>query len=110
YWHALLIALIGAAACFVGFFAVFFIAPKAMGFGDVRMAGLCGGFLGWLGGGVVLVGIVMSFLLAGIPAIALLSAGKVGRKTQVPFGPFLAAGTLAGVLFGPVLAHVWLHR
>ncbi|MGH9292170.1 MAG: prepilin peptidase [Acidimicrobiales bacterium] len=108
-WQALLAGAIGAAACFAAFFAVFFASPKAMGYGDVRLAALCGGFLGWLGGSVVLVGMVASFLLAGIPALVMLTAGRVNRKTQVPFGPFLAGGTILAVLLGPSIARAWFR-
>lgn len=104
-WHQLLDAAIGAAACFVVFFAIFFAVPKGMGFGDVRLAGLCGGILGWLGLRVVPVGIFAAFVVAGIPAIFLLILGKANRKSQLPFGPYLAAGALIGVSFGPAIIH-----
>lgn len=105
-WVALVHALIGAGVCFAAFFAIFFAAPKGMGFGDVRLAALCGGCLGWLGIGLVPLGILASFILAGVPAVALLALGRATRKSQLPFGPYLAAGTLVAVSFGPALLHV----
>jgi leader peptidase (prepilin peptidase)/N-methyltransferase len=108
-WSHLLVAVIGAAACFAVFFAIWFLVPKGMGFGDVRLAALCGGWLGWLGAGVIPVGILAGFVLAGLPAIALLAVRKANRKTQLAFGPFLAAGTMVGVLAGIPIAHFWAH-
>jgi len=106
-WSALLGALIGGAAAFAAFFALFFAVPKGIGFGDVRLAGLCGGFLGWMGYREVIVGFLISFIVAGVPAAVLLAMHKVHRRTQIPFGPFLAAGTVVTVLFGAPVIHAW---
>ncbi|MGA3353185.1 MAG: prepilin peptidase [Acidimicrobiales bacterium] len=106
-WTALLSALIGGAAAFAAFFALFFAVPKGIGFGDVRLAGLCGAFLGWFGYRYVVVGFLVGFIVAGVPAVVLLAMGKVQRRTQIPFGPFLAAGTIITVLVGPPLVHAW---
>ncbi|MGD0084552.1 MAG: prepilin peptidase [Acidimicrobiales bacterium] len=104
----LAVAGIGAATCFVVFLAIWFVAPRAMGFGDVRLAGLCGGALGWLSGGAIAVGMLAAFLLAGVPAVAMLVTGKADRKTALAFGPYLALGTMVGVCFGPTIAHAWV--
>ena len=102
-WNRLLDGAIGGAACFAVFFAIFFVVPKGMGFGDVRLAGLAGAFLGWLGLRVVPLGILTAFVIAGIPAVVLVILGKANRKSQLPFGPYLAAGALVGVCFGPAI-------
>jgi leader peptidase (prepilin peptidase)/N-methyltransferase len=107
HWSALLSALIGGAVAFAAFFALFYAVPKGIGFGDVRLAGLCGGFLGWMGYREMIVGFLLSFIVAGVPAVLLLAVGKVQRRTQIPFGPFLAAGTVITVLFGPPIVHAW---
>jgi leader peptidase (prepilin peptidase)/N-methyltransferase len=106
-WSALLGALIGGAVAFAAFFTLFFAVPKGIGFGDVRLAGLCGGFLGWMGYREVIVGFLISFIVAGVPAAVLLAMHKVNRRTQIPFGPFLAAGTVITVLFGAPVIHAW---
>lgn len=93
------------ALIFGGFlFIVAFIVPAGMGGGDVKLAFVLGTYLGFAGGiGVTLVGMFLSFLLGGLIGIALLARGR-GRKAQVPFGPFLAAGTVLAVLWGrPIL-------
>jgi leader peptidase (prepilin peptidase)/N-methyltransferase len=106
-WSGLLSAAVGGAAAFGAFFALFFAVPKGIGFGDVRLAGLCGAFLGWFGYREVLAGFLLSFIVAGVPAAVLLAMRKVQRRTQIPFGPFLAAGTVIATLFGPPIVHAW---
>lgn len=108
-YGSLVTAAIGAGACFVVFLGIWFAVPRGMGFGDVRLAALCGGWLGWLGAAVIPVGVLAGFLLAGVPAIVMLATRKVTRKTQLAFGPFLAGGTLLAILLGPGIAHSWLH-
>jgi leader peptidase (prepilin peptidase)/N-methyltransferase len=107
-WDALGRAAIGGAGATVGFGVIFFAARGGMGFGDVRLAGLCGMFLGFLGWRYLAVGFLAAVVLAGVVGIVLLASGKAGRKTRIPYGPFLAAGTMAGVLFGVPIAQVWL--
>jgi leader peptidase (prepilin peptidase)/N-methyltransferase len=107
HFSGLLSALFGGAGAYAVFFALFFAVPKGIGFGDVRLAGLCGGFLGFFGYREVIVGFLVSFIVAGVPAAILLAMRKVQRRTQIPFGPFLAAGTIITVLFGTPLVHAW---
>lgn len=102
-WNRLLTGAIGGAACQAVFFAVFLAVPKGMGRGDVRLAGLCGLMLGWLGLRVVPLGMLLGFLLAALPAVALVALGRASRKSQIPFGPYLAAGAIIGALFGPAI-------
>lgn len=93
------------ALIFGGFlFTVAFIAPAGMGGGDVKLAFVLGTYMGYNGSiGVTLVGMFLSFLLGGVIGIAMLMRGE-GRKAQIPFGPFLAAGTVLAILWGrPIL-------
>jgi leader peptidase (prepilin peptidase)/N-methyltransferase len=87
---------------------IWFVAPRAMGYGDVRLAGLCGAALGWLGLGAVGVGLLGAFVFAGVPAVIMLATGKAGRKTALAFGPYLALGTVVAACFGPTIAHAWV--
>lgn len=93
------------------FFVIAFVVPAGMGGGDVKLAFVLGTFLGYTGGpGVVLVGMFLSFLLGGVIGIVVMLIGKGGRKTQIPFGPFLALGTALGVFWGSELLDVYLGR
>lgn len=73
--------------------------PAGMGFGDVRLATYLGFPLGWLAIGLVAVGLMSAFVAASVVGVALLAAGR-GRKTRIPFGPYLVAGALFAVLAG----------
>ena len=97
------------ALIFGGFlFTVAFIAPAGMGGGDVKLAFVLGTFLGHTGSvGVTLVGMFLAFLLGGGIGVALLLTGG-NRKTQVPFGPFLAAGTVLAIFVGDNLLDWYL--
>lgn len=98
------------AVIFGGFlFVVAFIYPAGMGFGDVKLAFVLGSFLGYLGApGMVLVGMFLSFLLGGVlGGIVMLVTGG-DRKMQVPFGPFLALGTVAAIFVGDPLLDLYL--
>jgi leader peptidase (prepilin peptidase)/N-methyltransferase len=105
---ALVHGVIAGAVAFAVFAGIFYAVPHGMGFGDVRLAGLCGAVLGWIGYRITAVGFMMSFVTAGIFGVALLALGRAGRKTRVPFGPFLALGTVIAILVGAPIARVWL--
>ena len=80
----------------------------AMGGGDIKLAVGLGAVLGYLEApGTVLVGIFMSFLAGGVLSIAILMATG-DRKKQIPFGPFLALGTVLGVFVGENLLDAYL--
>jgi leader peptidase (prepilin peptidase)/N-methyltransferase len=71
---------------------------EGMGGGDIKLGAMLGAFLGWQ---VVLLSIFLAVVLGGALAIALLATGVTGRKDAIPFGPFLAAGGVIGLLWGP---------
>lgn len=80
----------------------------AMGGGDIKLAVALGAALGYLEApGTVLVGIFMSFLAGGVLSIVILLATG-DRKKQIPFGPFLALGTILGVFVGEPLLDAYL--
>jgi leader peptidase (prepilin peptidase)/N-methyltransferase len=102
-------ALVAAAVAFAAFFALFIAVPQGIGFGDVRMAPLCAGFLGWFGWRIAAAGLLSGIVLAGLYGAGLVVTGRAGRKTAIPLGPFLAAGTYLGIVAGGAIASVWLH-
>ena len=101
----LLDALIGMAIFGGFFFTVAFLVPRGMGMGDVRLALLLGTFVGYLGGaGLVLLAMFMSFLTGAVIGVIVAAVTKGGRKMKIPFGPFLALGTLIAIFVGrPIL-------
>ena len=99
-WVALIRAAIGAAVLFAAYFAMALVYPGGMGFGDVKLAGVLGLWLGWFGWGPLVVGAFSAFLLGGLFSIALLVARKAGRKSGIPFGPWMILGAFVGIAAG----------
>lgn len=75
----------------------FLIARGGMGFGDVKMAALVGLMTGFP---EVFFALFLSILSGGLVAIVLLAGGLKKRRQPIPFGPFLAIGTMAMVVWG----------
>jgi leader peptidase (prepilin peptidase)/N-methyltransferase len=71
-----------------------------MGLGDVKLAGLLGLYLGYLGWGPLVVGAFAAFLLGGLYALTLITLRRAGRKSGIPFGPWMLAGAWVGLFFG----------
>ncbi len=105
--YAIATAALGAVVYFGFLLLVHLVYPRGMGFGDVKLAALMGLYLGWLGSGwaqavtLVLWAMLVGFVAGAIVGIALLVARR--RNEPIPFGPFLALGTVAVVLAGPAL-------
>jgi leader peptidase (prepilin peptidase)/N-methyltransferase len=85
------------------FFALWFVYPKGMGYGDVRLSGVLGIALGYLGWGELLTGVYAGFLLGGVGGVLLSTLRIVDRKAY-PFGPFMLLGAVVGILVGPYVA------
>jgi leader peptidase (prepilin peptidase)/N-methyltransferase len=94
---------IGMAAMFVGYFLMALAYPGGMGFGDVKLAGVLGLYLAWLGWGELLVGAFAAFVLGGVFSIILLALRRVGRKSGIPFGPWMLAGAWVGIFLGDII-------
>ena len=103
-------ALLGAAVAFGTFFILAIISPRGMGMGDVKLSAVLGLALAFLGWPRLLVGFFTSFLAGAVGGIALIAARRAGMKSEVPFGPYLALGTLVSVLFGGPIVRAWLHQ
>ncbi|WP_233245489.1 prepilin peptidase [Salinibacterium hongtaonis] len=96
----LLRMLAGAAILFVAYLAMALARPGGMGLGDVKLAGVLGLYLGWLGWGSLAVGAFSAFVLGGFYSIALLALGKANRKSGIPFGPWMLGGAWVGIFAG----------
>ncbi len=90
-----------------GFFLVAALAyPRGMGMGDVKLAGVMGLFLGREVAAALFVGLVAG-VVVGV-AIMARKGTKAGRKTSVPFGPFLALGGVVALLVGDALVDAYV--
>ncbi|SCD87544.1 leader peptidase (prepilin peptidase) / N-methyltransferase [Streptomyces sp. ScaeMP-e83] len=88
-----------------GFYLLLFlINPNGMGFGDVKLALALGVALGWYGWAVLFLGGFAGFLFGAAYGLGLVLLRRAGRRTGIPFGPFMIAGTLTGVLLGALAA------
>ncbi|MFF1920703.1 prepilin peptidase [Streptomyces sp. NPDC058221] len=97
-------ALLGGLALGAFYFLLFLINPNGMGFGDVKLALSLGVALGWYGWAVVFAGGFAGFLFGAAYGLGLMILRRAGRKTGIPFGPFMIAGALLGILFGGLAA------
>ncbi len=77
------------------------IYPAGMGFGDVKLAGVLGLFLGFLSWQHVVFGIAAGFVAGGLWGMLLIVSRKGTAKTAIPFAPSMIAGTLATMLLLP---------
>lgn len=108
-WRRLGVAAVCGLGAFGLFFAVNFANPAWLGFGDVRLAGLLGLLLGWLGVAHLIAGILVANVV-GIAVIGvLMAAGRAGRKTPVPYGVFLSIGAIVAVFAGGPIGHLFLY-
>ncbi|MFB6705536.1 prepilin peptidase [Streptomyces sp. NPDC056333] len=97
-------ALLGGLALGGFYFLLFLINPNGMGFGDVKLALSLGVALGWYGWAVVFAGGFAGFVLGAVYGLGLVILRRAGRRTGIPFGPFMIAGALFGILFGGLAA------
>jgi leader peptidase (prepilin peptidase)/N-methyltransferase len=106
--HQLLRAALGAAAMYALYFAMCLAYPAGMGFGDVKLSGVLGLFTAWLGWDVWAVGLMLGFLVGGMFGLGVVLSGRGGRKTAVPFGPFMILGAFVAIFCGHALASGYL--
>ena len=101
----------GAALVWLGVFWLPWVLTKGrgMGLGDVKLAPLLGASLGAFGWGPALVGVMVAFVYGAVVGVLLMGRGEAGRKTKVPFGPYMLAGALTGLLAGHWLFSVYLN-
>ncbi|HJS27002.1 MAG TPA: prepilin peptidase [Actinomycetota bacterium] len=98
---------IGLLAYGAGLLIVALIAPKGMGMGDVKLAGLIGLVLGAVDLPLVAVAAGAGILLGGVGAIVAVLLGA-GRKTRIPYGPFMAGGAAIAVFVGDAVVDAYL--
>ncbi|MEU6072299.1 A24 family peptidase [Micromonospora sp. NPDC047074] len=90
----------GAGIALALFFATttLLLGRRGFGLGDAKLALGAGALLGWYGWVVPVAGLVIALMLSGLVGIVLLITRRVGWRSDLPFGPFLALATLATLL------------
>lgn len=101
-WPALGRAALAGTAMGLLYFVLALIAPSGMGLGDVKLAGLLGLFLGWLGWPHVVLGTLGGFLVGGVVAVSLLAARRATMRTSFAFGPWMIVGAAVGAGWGEI--------
>jgi leader peptidase (prepilin peptidase)/N-methyltransferase len=100
-------AAIGLASGGILFLVIAVLSKGGMGGGDIKMMAMIGAFSGWKS---VLLTTFAGSLLGSIIGIALMVFKGKGRKTKIPFGPFLAIGAIISLFWGQEIAAFYLSR
>ena len=93
-----------AAMAMLVYFVPAYIAPSGQGLGDVKLSGLLGAFMGWLGWSHTFLGVLAGFALSALvlALVPLLATGAT-RRSEFPFDPWMMIGAAAGVAWGPAV-------
>lgn len=106
-WWPLVRALVGCVGLFALYLLLVLVHPAGMGWGDVKLAGLLGLVLAYLSWTALLVGAFAGFLLGAAVAVGMLASGRAGRKSALPFGPFMIAGVFVALFAAPALGEFY---
>ena len=87
------------------FFLLYLLFPKGIGFGDVKLAGAIGLFLGFK---LTILAILLAFFSGAIIGLLLIALGKKTMKDPIPFGPFLAFGAITSLFLGEYIIDWYL--
>ena len=107
-WRPLVDAAVAGAGAFAVFFVIWFVVPRGMGFGDVRLAGVIGVTVGYLDLLHAYLAFLIGFVLGLVFGLVLMAAHSSGRRTRIPFAPALCAGAAITILWGdPLVRHLF---
>lgn len=100
-WGALLRGVLAGLALFVGYLVLALVSPGGggLGFGDVKLAGVLGLLLGWVGWGPAIVSVLAAFIIGGLIALILLLLRRTSRKSSIAFGPSMILGAWVALMF-----------
>jgi leader peptidase (prepilin peptidase)/N-methyltransferase len=100
-WGALLRGVLAGTALFVGYLVLALVSPGGggLGFGDVKLAGVLGLLLGWLGWSPAIVSVLAAFVVGGVIALILLLARRASRSSFIAFGPSMILGAWVALMF-----------
>ncbi|WP_129788421.1 prepilin peptidase [Promicromonospora panici] len=100
-WPRLGRAALAAVVLCAGYFLLALVSPSGLGLGDVKLSGLLGAYLGWLGWPEVLFGTLSAFAIAGIVAALLVLVRRRSRRSDVAFGPWMVLGAALATVWTP---------
>jgi leader peptidase (prepilin peptidase)/N-methyltransferase len=101
--------LLGGAALWSFYRLLHLVYPAGMGYGDVRLAGLLGLYLAWLGWDRLVVGGFLAFLVGGLGSAVQMAVRRASLRSQIPYGPYMLVGTWLGVFLGHPIADWYLR-
>ena len=101
---------IGAVAGYLALWSVFWLfklatGKEGMGYGDFKLLGAIGAWLGWNALPLV---ILLSSLVGAVSGIALIAARRQGRDMPIPFGPYLVVAGLIALFWGRTITDRYL--
>ncbi len=91
-------ALLGGLALSAWYLLLGLASAGQLGGGDIKLAGLVGLALGWLGWQTLIAGASFGFVLAAVAGLALLATRRISWRAKISFGPYILAGALLAVL------------
>jgi len=97
---ALLRALLGGLALAGAFLLHALVRPGQLGGGDIKLAGIAGLALGWLGWPALIAGAALAFVLSALVSLSLIAARRLTLRSAICFGPFLIGGALLAMITG----------
>ena len=109
HWRPLADAAVAGAAAFAVFFVIWFVVPRGMGFGDVRLAGVIGVSVGYLDLLHAYLAFLIGFVVGLVFGLVLMVGSSSGRRTRIPFAPALCVGAAVAILWGDPLVHHVFH-
>jgi leader peptidase (prepilin peptidase)/N-methyltransferase len=110
--YVLVRPILNSLSCLSFFLLIRILSRNGLGMGDVKLAALLGYAGGLISTPTSIAAVLLSFFSAGIVAIALLASRLKGRKSAIPFGPFMLMGFWVAVILGPSkcqeISKLWL--
>ena len=97
-WRDLARALLAGLALAAAFLILALVRPGQLGGGDIKLAGLAGLTLGWLGWPAVFLGAALGFVLCALISVGLLAARRITMSSAICFGPFLVGGAILALV------------
>ena len=103
-WADFRTAVLTGVGLYAFYFLLAFIYPAGMGWGDVKLAGVLGLYLGWVSWQLAILATFVAFIVGALVGLLVMVRSGEGRKTKVPFGPFMVIGTWTALFWGqPVI-------